>query len=148
MKEALLPSSDKTVQQGKISRISYGTGGATAGEGNQGSSERGDSDFDGKADSGVSPSDFDYDGLLSRKVIRRADVKSLIKKTGRIVINLCVNRDGQVIYSKVDKEATTLTDPRLIHKAESTAMRYRYEKDYTVAPRQCGKLSFIVDIEK
>ena len=28
------------------------------------------------------------------------------------------------------------------------AAKYRYEKDYTVAERQCGKLTFIVKIQK
>ncbi len=127
------------------------------GDGDSGSSESGDSDSDGRSDtasgdgpaeSGDSGMDFEGDGLLSRKVIHRANLDKLIKKSGKMVINLCVNRDGKVIYSEVNKDRSTITDPDLLKLAELTAAKYRYEKDYTVAERQCGTLSFIVKIEK
>ena len=85
--------------------------------------------------------------MITRKVIRRANIDGLIKQTGKIVINLCVNQEGKVIFAKVDKKKSTLKDPYLLRKAESTAARYRYEKDYTVAERQCGQLTFVVKIQ-
>ncbi len=119
-----------------------------AGEGDAGSSDEGDAKSDGKGESGDSGDDFDGDGLLTRKVIHRANLNNLIKETGKIVINLCVNRDGKVIFSQADKKNSTIADPVLLKKAESTASKYRYEKDYTVAEKQCGKLSFVVTIKK
>ncbi len=121
------------------------------GEGDSGSSDSGDADTDGSSDEGDSDADgdsFDGDGLLTRKVIHRANINSLIKETGKIVINLCVNRDGKVVYAKADGNKCTITDPVLLKKAEFAAAKYRYEKDYSVAEKQCGVLSFLVKIEK
>lgn len=116
----------------------------TAGEGNSGKSTTGKSKLNGQG-SGSGGDDFRGDGLLTRKVIRRANVESLIKEPGRMVINLCVNRDGAVIFSEVNKRMTTLKDAKLLKDAEYTASKYRYEKDYTAAERQCGRLTFIIE---
>lgn len=119
------------------------------GEGDSGSSDSGNANTDGQGDAGdAGPGTFDGNGLLTRKVIRRANVESIIKNTGKIVINLCVNQDGKVIFSKADKKESTITSRSILKRAEITAAKYRYEKDYTVAERQCGKLSFVVKIEK
>ena len=37
---------------------------------------------------------------------------------------------------------------KVLADAEKAAGLYRYEKDYTVAERQCGRLTFIVKIQK
>lgn len=115
----------------------------TAGEGTSGKSTTGKSKLNGQGN-GSGGDDFAGDGLLTRKVIRRANVESLIKEPGRMVINLCVNRDGAVVFSEVNKRMTTLTDRSLLKDAEYTATKYRYEKDYTAAERQCGRLTFII----
>jgi len=133
--------------QGKSKTPSSGKK-SDAGEGDAGSSEEGDAKSDGQGESGDSGNDFDGDGLLTRKVIHRANLSSLIQETGKIVINLCVNRDGKVIFSKADRDRSTITDLALLKQAESTASKYRYEKDYTVAEKQCGILSFVVTIKK
>ncbi len=127
------------------------------GEGRSGSSESGDANTDGRSDnaSGEGPAesgnagmDFEGDGLLSRKVIHRANLDKLIVQNGKMVINLCVDREGKVIYSEVNRDRSTVTDRSLLELARLTAAKYRYEKDYTVAERQCGTLSFIVKIEQ
>ena len=121
---------------------------ATPGEGDQGSSETGDSDTDGKADSGNSGDDFGGDGLISRKVIKRPDLSELnglAEENGRIVINLCISKDGKVVFSEFNEDESTISTPYLIAKSESLASTYRYEKDYSAETRQCGKLSFKID---
>ncbi|MFK7809874.1 MAG: hypothetical protein AB8F74_18855 [Saprospiraceae bacterium] len=117
---------------------------STSGEGNSGTSSTGDSDTDGVGNSGTSGNDFEGDGLLTRKVIKRANLDKIIKKNGKIVINLCVDQNGAVIFTKADKRSSSIKDPLLLKKAERAAGRYRYEKDYTAAKRQCGKLTVII----
>ena len=119
----------------------------TAGEGDSGSSDSGDAKTDGKADEGDSGDDFSGDGLLTRKVIYRASLNEIMKETGKIVINLCVNRDGAVVFSEVDEERTTIKNPLLMKKAEMIIAKYRFEKDYTVAEKQCGSYSYLLKIE-
>ncbi len=126
-----------------------GTGNsADAGEGDAGTSDTGDAKSDGKGNSGNDGFEFDGDGLLTRRVIHRANLNNIIKQTGKIVVNLCVNQDGQVIFSKADRAASTLKEKGLLRLAELAAEKYRYEKDYTVADTQCGKLSFVVKIDE
>lgn len=135
---------------------SSGTNGGTTGsgqgdkpgDGTQGSSDSGDADSDGQGDSGTDGLSFDGDGLLTRKVVYRANLDDIIKKSGKIVINLCVNRDGKVIYNKVDRAKSDRFSSSVLRDAEKAAGRYRYERDYTVAERQCGRLTFIVKIQK
>lgn len=117
---------------------------STPGEGTSGKSETGDSKTDGVGNSGTSGNDFQGDGLLTRKVIERANLDKIIKQNGKIVINLCVDRDGAVIFTKADKKSSSIKDPLLLKKAERAAGRYRYEKDYQAAERQCGKLTVII----
>ena len=122
------------------------------GEGDSGSSDSGDSGSDGQAEfgdagDGLDGDGFEGDGLLTRKVVFRPNLNDLMKESGKIVINLCVNRDGKVIYSESDRRASTISSSSLLRQAELTAEKYRYEKDYTVAPKQCGKLSFLVKIK-
>jgi len=131
---------------GKVTDSSNDGPGSDGGEGTSGSSDTGDSNTDGQGDSG--DDDFDGNGLLTRKVIRRAKLDGLIKQTGKVVINLCVNQDGKVIFAEADEYKSTIKDMGILQRAENTAAKYRYEKDYTVAKRQCGKLSFIVKLPK
>lgn len=133
---------------GKVTDAPANGASSDGGEGDSGSSDSGDSDTDGQGDSGNGGDDFDGNGLLTRKVIKRANVTGIIRQTGKIVINLCVNREGKVIFAEADPYKSTINDQALLQKAENTAARYRYEKDYTVAERQCGKLSFILKIEE
>lgn len=135
--------SGKATGSGKSNASGNGNS-KTAGEGTSGKSTTGKSKLNGQG-SGSGGDDFRGDGLLTRKVIRRANVESLIKEPGRMVINLCVNRDGAVVFSEVNKRMTTLEDKKLLKDAEYTATKYRYEKDYTAAERQCGRLTFIIE---
>ncbi len=117
---------------------------STPGEGTSGKSETGDSKTDGVGNSGNSGDDFQGDGLLTRKVIKRENLKKIIKKNGKIVINLCIDQGGSVIFKKADKKKSSIKDPLLLKKAERAAGRYKYEKDYTAAKRQCGALTIII----
>jgi hypothetical protein len=50
-----------------------------------------------------------------------------------------------VVFSEVNERMTTLDDKKLLKDAEYTATKYRYEKDYSAAERQCGRLTFIIE---
>ncbi len=126
-------------QEGKNTKSNSGGGEAA---------ENGTDATKGKTDSGTKVGDFPGDGLFNRKVIYRADVKSVTKEEGKIVIDLCVNRDGRVVYSKFNKGASSIKTMSVIRKAMDIAQQYRFEKDYTAPDKQCGKLTFIFEIEE
>ena len=90
--------------------------------------------------------DFEGDGIFGRKVIYRADVKSITEREGKVVVNLCVNREGLVTHVAWNKENSTITDTEYVKKAMEVAALYRFQKDYSAPSSQCGKLSFIFDL--
>lgn len=100
----------------------------------------------GKSNTGMDAGIFEGDGLLSRRVTFRADVKSLTKEPGKIVTNICVNREGRVTYAVYNKKDSTIKTKKLVKQAETTARNYRFERDYTVSDKQCGKLTFIFEL--
>lgn len=120
-------SSGNSAENGK----GKGDYGKDKGEGTQGNGKEGD-DFTGTA-------------IFSRKVIYRPDIKKIVKKDGRIAINLCINNDGRVVYVKYDKESSTIRDTDNIRKTLEATKLYKFERDYTVPKQQCGKLTFIID---
>ena len=99
----------------------------------------------GKAGEGKSGDDFTGTAIFDRKVIYRPDIKKIVKKKGRIAINLCINREGRVILVKYDKKKSTITDTDNIRKTLEATKLYRFETDYTVPKEQCGKITFIID---
>ena len=132
------------------------TGGADAagstngdGEGTQGSSNSGKSKTDGVANEGDQGLDFSGTGIFNRKVIFRADIAKVIKEEGKIVVNLCINQEGRVVYAKYNRELSTIRTSNVVRKAIDATTSYRYAKDYTAPKKQCGKLTFnIIDIEE
>jgi len=106
------------------------TSGSTsgAGEGKTGSSESGDSKTDGVADEGDQGMDFSGDGIFGRRVIKRADVKKITTETGKIVINLCVNPSGKVVFAELNEELSTIENKSVLNKARKVASGYRFER--------------------
>jgi hypothetical protein len=87
------------------------------------------------------------DGLLSRELVRRANVGSLAVKEGKVSIFICVDRSGMVISSKYDFAGSTLKDPAFVAKAEACASSYIFARDDDAPEKQCGKLAFIFKIK-
>jgi hypothetical protein len=102
----------------------------------------------GKAGDGKFWGDFAGDGLFNRKVIQRADVARLAIKEGKLVVNLCVNPTGEVIYVKCDPDESTISDTDIITLAESVAENYVFEADAAASNQQCGRLTFVFKIDR
>ncbi len=98
----------------------------------------------GDGDEGM---DFSGDGIFGRRVVRRADVKSLTEIQGKIVVNLCVDQGGKVVYAKYNPEFSTISRRDLVSRAEYCTKQYRFDKDYTAPNKQCGKLTYIFELD-
>jgi len=148
---AQVPATDKAEEVAEVAEKPSRSDSKSKADGDSdglgGSAEAGKDVGEGNAGEGDTGMDFSGDGIFGRKVVYRADVKKLTKKQGKIVINLCVNREGRVVYSKYNPEGSTITDKSLIRDTELTTGKYRFDKDYTADAKQCGKLTFIFDID-
>ena len=101
----------------------------------------------GTANEGNNGMDFSGDGLLTRPIVHRADVKKITKENGKIVINVCVARSGRVVFAQFNEDDSSITTSSLIRDALQTAKEYRFERDYTLPNKQCGKLTFIFKVD-
>jgi len=135
-----------------------GTGGTGGGTGNQTGSGSGPGGGTGSGGAGKNTGigqngnglewGVGLDGLLDRKLIRRANVGSLAVKPGKVSIFICVDRSGRVVSTKYDLANSTNKDAAFIAKAEEVASSYIFAVAPPTSPeKQCGKLSFIFKIK-
>lgn len=88
---------------------------------------------------------LDGTGVITRKIIYRADISKAAYHSGVIAVNLCIDRRGVVLAVAKNDERTTITDSDMIRHALFLAAEYRFEVDFTAAARECGVLTFIFD---
>ncbi len=97
---------------------------------------------------GGSGDGLEGDGIITRRVIYREDIGRIAKVNGRVALNICIDREGKVIYVAYDPEKTTITDNSIIKEASYLALKYRFESNFTAPKRECGQLTFIFRIEE
>lgn len=115
--------------------------------GGSGSPLEGNQDGGAMAGDGGAGDGLEGDGIITRKIVYRENISQIAKVNGRIVLNICINRQGKVEYVGYDPEKTTITDKDIIRQATNIASRYRYEANYSAPKRECGQLTFIFTIE-
>lgn len=120
--------------------------GSDGGDGDEGTADSGDGtgDGDGEFGSGGDGDGFEGEGMLTRAVVKRGNAKSVIRQNGKVVMNVCVDREGNVIYAKAEDRASTVKASYLRDFESLMKREYKYEKDYTASQRQCGRYKFSV----
>lgn len=83
------------------------------------------------------------DGLSDRAVEYKPEITDNSQKTGRIVVDICINSLGKVISAKYTQKGSTSADKDLIEVAEKGVRKYRFSK--SDAAKQCG--SVIIDFK-
>ncbi len=105
---------------------------------------------DGKSDMGAGDTDgtgfIGGDGILSRKIVERANINALVKESGTIVIKLCVTQDGAVDYVEYDPSKSTISNPDAVRGALEAMALYRFERDFSAAQRECGSFQFHIEL--
>ena len=82
-------------------------------------------------------------GLGSRELLYAPTIEDNTQKTGRVIVNICVNPEGKVISAKYQQRGSTTTDAHLIGLAERNAAKYKFSK--SKIQEQCG--SIIIDFK-
>ena len=111
-----------------------------------GSPIEGNQDGGAMAGNGGAGDGLEGNGIITRKVIYREDISKVAKQNGKIVLNICINRQGAVENVAYDQEKTTITDKAIIKEASEIASRYRFESKYNAPKKECGQLTFIFKI--
>ena len=79
-------------------------------------------------------------GLAGRKAIEIPAVSENSQKTGRVVIKVCVAKDGKVVSAKFTQQGSTTSDPQLVKLAERAANKYLFSS--AEIETQCGTITF------
>jgi len=135
--EAAKPSNPRTDAPDRANSGGNQQGQSTsAGETNASEGEGKGSKYDGL--------DLSGNGVLTRRVIYRASLENIIRQNGTFVVNICVNRSGNVIAAKYNPDGSTITEPNLVRKAMDAATKYKFERDASAPPQQCGRMTFVI----
>ena len=69
---------------------------------------------------------------------------ALAQEQGKLVVSLCVDPSGKVVFVECDQQKSTIKNPALQKKAEMLAESYVWDK---AAEQECGRLSFIFKLD-
>lgn len=78
-------------------------------------------------------------GLSGRGVVYEPVISDNSQKTGKVVVKVCVDADGNVVSAKYTQKGSTTTNQTLIDIAEGGAKRYKFTNNG--AERQCGTVT-------
>jgi hypothetical protein len=78
-------------------------------------------------------------GLAGREIVFKPRIEDNSQKTGRVVIEICVNAEGQVESANYTQRGSNTNDLHLVELAEKAAWKYRFSSSETA--RQCGVIT-------
>lgn len=82
-------------------------------------------------------------GLGSRELLHSPIIKDNTQKTGRVIVNICVGKNGRVMSAKFRQKGSTTTDAHLVSLAERSARKYEFSE--SSIEEQCGDI--IIDFK-
>jgi len=83
------------------------------------------------------------EGLGDRGVVFSPTITDNTQKTGRVVVDICIDKSGKVISANYTQKGSTTTDAYLIDLAETNAKKYKFLK--SDIEEQCGDI--IIDFK-
>ncbi|MCS6917857.1 MAG: hypothetical protein RMK52_04365 [Chitinophagales bacterium] len=81
-------------------------------------------------------------GMSGRRIIYFPPIEDESQKTGRVVVNIKVDRSGTVIFAKATQRGSTTTDAYLFRLAEEAALQTRINPDPEAAEEQFGTITY------
>ena len=146
----------RSLYQGKnTSSSSQGT--ATTGSGDQGD-RKGDplSTYTGKNGTGTGPGEGDGTGtgkgpgnggisfdLAGRRLVRKPVIDDKSQETGRVVVSITVDKEGNVTEARPGARGSTTTSSYLFEKAKEAAMKATFSPNPDGADIQKGTMTFV-----
>ncbi len=121
----------------------FGSGsgnGNTGRPGNQGTDE-GDPNADRL--SGISTSSGRVSGGLGGRGVRASPpVQENSQVSGTVVIEVCVNPNGEITRADYTQNGSSTADPTLVAAARKNAYRWRFDANPLAPAEQCGRISY------
>ncbi|HYV92612.1 MAG TPA: hypothetical protein VE978_12530 [Chitinophagales bacterium] len=81
-------------------------------------------------------------GMSGRKIIFFPTIIDNSQKTGRVVVNIKVDKQGSVVWAKATQKGSTTTDSYLFQVAEDAALKTKVNADPSAAEEQFGTITY------
>lgn len=78
-------------------------------------------------------------GLGNRGVVHEPKISDASQKTGRVVISVCVDKNGKVVKANYTQKGSTTTDSELKDIARKAAMQFKFTD--SEVEEQCGTIT-------
>lgn len=85
-------------------------------------------------------------GLPNRNFITKPSVSDDSRRTGKIVVDIRVDKGGNVIYARAGAKGTTITDNNLLQKCEDAVRNSKLNALETAADVQIGTVVFVFKV--
>jgi outer membrane biosynthesis protein TonB len=81
-------------------------------------------------------------GMSGRKIIFFPIIIDNSQKTGRVVVNIKVDKQGNVVWAKATQKGSTTTDSYLFQISEDAALKTKVNADASAAEEQFGTITY------
>ena len=123
----------------------YGDGEIPGNQGRPDGDPNGDPNGTGTGDSGFGSGSSGTDGvkfeLAGRRIKQIPTIEDNSKATGKVVVRIVVDREGNVIKAVPGQVGSTTTDPALLQKAKEGALRAKFSTKDDAAEEQFGTMT-------
>lgn len=85
--------------------------------------------------------------MAQRSFISKPSVSDNGRHTGKVVVDLRVDKNGNVVYAKAGARGTTITDPGLLDKCEDAVRNSRLNALETAQDQQIGTVTFVFKVQ-
>lgn len=84
--------------------------------------------------------------LTQRSFVTRPSVDAGNRYNGKVVVDILVDKDGNVIQATAGARGTTITDAALLQKCEDAVKRSRFNASETAPDNQKGTMTFLFKV--
>ena len=81
--------------------------------------------------------------LTGRTAISNPSIVDNGNLQGKVVVKICVNRNGDVIEAEAPIQGSTITNASLVHAAKETALKTKFNADENAPEKQVGSITYI-----
>ncbi|RFZ82140.1 energy transducer TonB [Mucilaginibacter terrenus] len=84
--------------------------------------------------------------LTQRSFVSYPKVTDPKRQSGKVVVDIRVDKNGVVIYANAGARGTTITDPDLLQKCEAALLNSRFTASETAPEAQSGQMTFVFKV--
>ncbi len=126
-----------------------GTGGGQGDQGKPNGDPNSKSYLDSEGGKGTGPGKGDLKGGISLKGRKSASLPppKFCQEKGNVIIDITVDRAGNVVDAKYHREGSTITDNCSIQNAKTAALKSRFNADSQADELQYGSINYVFTVQ-